>query len=75
LQERKRYDKRILKVSYLEGGKMSGFKRIVETIARDLEKRGPKKPLDPSSLFLNRTYAFFEDVASLIKHQELYGFI
>ncbi len=54
---------------------MSGFKRIVETIARDLEKRGPKKPLDPSSLFLNRTYAFFEDVASLIKHQELYGFI
>ena len=39
------------------------------------EKRGPKKLADPTSLHLNGAYASFEDVASLINHQVLYGFI
>lgn len=39
------------------------------------EKRGPKKPLDPTSLLLNGAYASFEDVASLINRQVLYGFL
>lgn len=37
------------------------------------EKRGPKKPLDPISHFLNAAYAFCEDAASLISRQKLYG--
>lgn len=39
------------------------------------EKRGPKKPLDPISPFLNGVYAFSEDAVSLIKRLRLYGFI
>ena len=39
------------------------------------EKRGPKKFLDPISPLLNGACAFSEDAASLINHQELYGFI
>jgi len=40
-----------------------------------VEKRGPKKHLDPVSHFLNVAYAFFEDAAALINSQKLYGFI
>lgn len=39
------------------------------------EKRGPKKPSDPVSHFLNVAYAFSEDAVSLIIPQDLYGFI
>jgi hypothetical protein len=39
------------------------------------EKRGPKKPSDPNSPFLNEAYASSEDAASLINHQDLYGFV
>lgn len=39
------------------------------------EKRGLKNPLDPISPLLNEAYASFEDAASLINRQELYGFI
>jgi len=39
------------------------------------EKRGPKKFSDPISPLLNGVYASSQDAASLINHQELYGFI
>jgi hypothetical protein len=39
------------------------------------EKRGPKKPADPIFPLLNEAYAFSEDVVSLIKRQDLYGFL
>ncbi|MBY0282105.1 MAG: IS4 family transposase [Alphaproteobacteria bacterium] len=39
------------------------------------EKRGPKKPLDRSSLSLKEGYAFFEDAFFFLKSQSLYGFI
>ncbi len=39
------------------------------------EKKGPKKFSDPISLLLSEAYASFEDGASLINHQELYGFM
>jgi hypothetical protein len=39
------------------------------------EKRGQKNLSDPNSPFLNVAYAFFKDVASLVKYQDLYGFI
>lgn len=39
------------------------------------EKRGLKNPLDPISPLLNEAYASFEDAASLINRQGLYGFI
>ena len=39
------------------------------------EKRGPKKFSDPISPLLNGGYASSEDAASLINHQEFYGFI
>lgn len=39
------------------------------------EKREPKKLLDPIFPLLNEAYASSEDAASLINHQELYGFI
>lgn len=39
------------------------------------EKRGPKKPLDPISRFLNAAYALCEDAVSLINQQKLYGFM
>lgn len=39
------------------------------------EKRGQKKPLDPSPPRLNGGYVSSEDAASLIKHLQLYGVI
>lgn len=39
------------------------------------EKRGQKKPSDPSSLFLNAAYASSEGAASLLNPPDLYGFV